>query len=604
MIDSMTSPDGWTPLRDTRRTAAPAARGAKSTVKPSMNPGLGNGLVVTPFTTLARVHVLSTIGDGCIAVALAGSIFFSIDPSDARWRVALYLILTIAPFAIVTPLLGPAIDRARGGRRGMVMGSLTLRMLVAFFMSRHIDSLLLFPEAFAMLVLQKGYHVSKAALVPVVCPHEDELIQANSKLALLSSVGALIGGAFGIALIALFGNSASTILAVFVFGVGVVAASKLPQVQIASKPVDATEKLEVRGANIILAATAIAVMRGIVGFTTFLLAFHLRAGEDGVDTTEIGAGVGAAMGTVRGVDIVGNPGPPQWHLGVAGLAVGAGALLGAKYAPTVRDRTGEERIVLGALVVTGTTAFLGAWGGGIAGIAMLAFGVGISAAMGKLGFDALVQRDAPLANHGRAFAKFEGRFQLTWAIGAFAAVVIHLPIQLGAFLVAVAAGLAAVSYELGRRTDRVRRSSRVREALRERVPASAVERIESNRAVQIFRPIAERVSRFKHTASRTIDRSFDKPPPTKVETAMRAPVARPLRGDATVVAPVPGPIEATDPQVQTGRADDVDNNPTTPIDHVQWASPAAPEISGDGVWISPTDPPATPGEDGQFRLWD
>lgn len=600
MIDLMTSPDGWTPLRATRRTAA---SGVSPPARREKDPGLGNGLVATPFTQLARVHALSTIGDGCIAVALAGSIFFSIDPADARWRVALYLILTIAPFAIVTPLLGPAIDRARGGRRGMVMGSLALRALVAFFMSRHIDSLLLFPEAFAMLVLQKGYHVSKAALVPAVCPHEDELIQANSKLALLSSVGVLIGGAFGIALIALFGSSASTILAVAVFATGVLAASQLPQVQIASEPVDATEKLEVRGANIILAATAIAVMRGIVGFTTFLLAFHLRAGEDGVDTTETGAAVGAAMGTIRGIDIVGTPGPPQWHLGVAGLAVGAGAVLGAKYAPTVRDRVGEERIVLGALVVTATTAFLGAWGGGIAGIAMLAFGVGISASMGKLGFDALVQRDAPRANHGRVFAKFEGRFQLTWALGAFTAVVIRFPIQLGAFMVAVAAALAAVSYELGRRTDRVRRSSRVREALRERVPASAVERIEANRAVQIFRPIAERVSQFKRTASRTIDRSLDKSSATKVRDP-KAPVARPLRGDATIVAPVPGPVSPTEPQVQTGSADDVDNSPATPIDQVQWASPAAPEISGDGVWISPTDPPATPGDDGQFRLWD
>ena len=35
--------------------------------------------------------------DAMVAVALAGSIFFSIDPSAARWRVALYLVLTIAP---------------------------------------------------------------------------------------------------------------------------------------------------------------------------------------------------------------------------------------------------------------------------------------------------------------------------------------------------------------------------------------------------------------------------------------------------------------------------------------------------------------------------
>lgn len=585
MIDSMTSSDGWSPLRDTRRTPS---SGAPAPSRPQRTTGFGNGLVVTPFTRLARVHVLSTIGDGCIAVALAGSIFFSIDPADARWRVALYLLLTIAPFAVVTPLLGPAIDRARGGRRGLIIGSLLMRALVAFFMSRHIDSLFLFPEAFAMLVLQKGYHVSRTALVPSVCPREDELIQANSKLALLSSVGALIGGALGIILIAIFGNSASTILAVIVFLIGALAALQLPQAQVASAPVDATERHQVRGANIILAATAIAVMRGIVGFTTFLLAFHLRAGEDGVDTSGSGAAVGAAMGTVRGIDIVGTPGPPQWHLGVAGVAAGAGALLGAKYAPIVRDRTSEERIVLGAMAATATTAVLGAWGGGITGTAMLAFGVGVSAAMGKLGFDALVQRDAPSANHGRAFAKFEGRFQLTWAVGAFIAVVIRFPIQLGAILVALAAGFAAVSYELGRRTDRVRRSSRVREAIRDRVPASAVERIGSNRAVQVFRPIADRVAKMNN--------------PTVV--ANRGTAARPKRPDPTLIAPIPGPAGPSEPQVQTGRPDDVDSGGSTPIDQVQWASPSEPEVSGEGVWVSPTEPPDTPEEGGQYRLWE
>jgi hypothetical protein len=582
MIETMTSPHGWTPLRDSRR---PRSSGAPSTPRKPGNHGLGNGLVVTPFTQLARVHVLSVMGDGLIAVALAGSIFFSIDPADARWRVALYLVLTIAPFAVVTPLLGPAIDRARGGRRGMIIGSLVVRAIVAFFMSRHIDSLLLFPEAFAMLVLQKAYGVSRTALVPAVCPREEELIQANSKLALLSSVGALIGGTFGVALIAIFGGAASTILAVFVFLVAALAAAQLPQVQVAAAPVDATERLEVRGANIILAATAIAVMKGIVGFTTFLLAFHLRAGDNGVDTSGTGAAVGAAMGTVRGIDILGTPGPPQWHLGVAGLAAGGGALLGAKYAPTVRDRSSEERIVLGALVATGSAALLAAWGGGITGTAMLAFGVGISAAMGKLGFDALVQRDAPRANHGRVFSKFEGRFQLTWALGAFMAVVIRFPVQLGAFLVALAAGFAAVSYEVGRRTDRVQRSSRVREAIRDRVPSAAVERIGSHRAVQKFRPIAERVA------------SLNKP------KMAAAPSPNP-GADPTLISPVPGAPSSSEPQVQTGRADDIDGGASVPLDQVEWSPQTAPELSGDGVWITPTQPPATPEEDGQYRLWE
>lgn len=585
----MTESDGWAPLRDVRRSST-------DTPRPEQPPqGIGNGLVVTPFTRLARVHALSVIGDGCIAVALAGSIFFSIDPADARWRVALYLVLTIAPFAIVTPLLGPAIDRARGGRRGMIIGSLITRVIIAFFMSRHIDSLLLFPEAFAMLVLQKAYGVSRTALVPAVVPREEELIQANSKLALISSIGAVVGGTFGVILIAIFGNAASTILAMFVFSLGAVAALALPQVQVAAEPVDDTERLEVRGANILLGATAIAVMRGIVGFTTFLLAFHLRAGDDGVDLTEVGSGVGAAAAIVQGadvIDVIGTEGPPQWHLGVAGLAAGAGAFLGARYAPVVRDRTSEERIVFGALVAIAITASLGAWGGGITGTAMLAFGVAISAATAKLGFDALVQRDAPRTNYGRQFAKFEGRFQLFWALGAFLAVISRIPIQFGALLVALAAIFAAVSYELGRRTDRVQQSSRLAEVIRSRVPNEAVEKLGANKAVQRFKPLASRFASLKAVT-----------PAAEVDHAAQLNETEQL--DPTLVHHgVDETVSDKSPEVQTGRADDADRGVGTPIDRVDWATPVGPQVSGDGVWVNPKDPPGTLGDDGQYRLWD
>ena len=588
----MTDPDGWAPLRDAHRRSSTEEPRAPRTPQ-----GIGNGLLVTPFTRLARVHALSVIGDGAIAVALAGSIFFSIDPSDARWQVALYLLLTIAPFAVVTPLLGPAIDRARGGRRGMIIGSLVARAVIAFFISRHIDSLLLFPEAFAMLVLQKAYGVSRTALVPAVVPREEELIEANSKLALISSIGAVVGGTFGVVLIAIFGNAASTILAIFIFIAAAVAALALPQVQVAAEPVDITEKLEVRGANIVLAATAIAIMRGIVGFTTFLLAFHLRAGEDGVDLSEPGSGFGAAAAVAQGVDVsdvLGTPGPPQWHFGVAGLAAGAGAFLGARYAPIVRDRTNEERIVFGALVVIAIAAFLGAWGGGITGTALLAFGVAISAGMAKLGFDALVQRDAPRTNYGRQFAKFEGRFQLFWAFGAFLAVVSRIPIQFGALLIALAAGFAAVSYELGRRTDRVQQSSRLAEAIRNRVPPEAVEKLGSNKAVQRLKPLASRMTKLKQNVA----------PAPAASAAIVVPEGN---LDPTLVqlsAQEPGDADAVAPKVQTGRADDVDKSAAAPIDQVDWATPVGPQVSGDGVWLTPKDPPTTLGEDGQYRLWD
>ncbi|MEM8905485.1 MAG: hypothetical protein AAGF02_17410, partial [Actinomycetota bacterium] len=77
--------------------------------------------VVTPFTRVARTHAVLVAGDALIALALAGSLFFSIEPDAARTRIALYLAFTIAPFALVSPLIGPAIDRARGGRRLMIV---------------------------------------------------------------------------------------------------------------------------------------------------------------------------------------------------------------------------------------------------------------------------------------------------------------------------------------------------------------------------------------------------------------------------------------------------------------------------------------------------
>lgn len=565
---------GWEPLRSPGRARAPRSE-APVQARPS---GLGDGLVVTSFTKLARVQVLSSIGDGLIAVALAGSIFFSIDPSDARWRVALYLVLTIAPFAIVTPLLGPAIDRAKGGRRLMIVGSLALRAIVAFLMIRHIDSLLLFPEAFVMLVLQKAYFVSRAAIVPAVCPREDELIEANSKLSLISAFAGVFGGAIGAMLVFLFDNGGwATGAAALFFIAGAFAAVQVPQVQVAAEPPDITEKLEVRGANIVLAASAVGIMRAAVGFTTFLLAFHLRAGEDGIDRTEPGAALGAEIGAERfGVDVAGTPGPPTWHFGAAGLAVGVGAFLGARYAPRIRESTREERIVSGALICVAATAYLGAWGGGIAGIMLLSFGVGLSAALAKLGFDALVQRDAPLANHGRTFARFEGRFQLMWAFGAFLPVIIPIGIRLGTLFIALAATFAAVSYEFGRHTDTVQRSSRVRRAIRERVPdADVVDRLG---LTPVF-------SRFGLSGARE-GKAPSAVPPTSDELL-----------DPTTVAPRP------DQTSQPAESTAVESN--------RWSQEPDPHLSsGHGVWLEPDagdDPTVNisrePGEDGQYRLW-
>lgn len=404
---------------------------------------------MTPFVRLARVHALSAASDGAITAALAGSIFFSISPEESRGRVALALLLTMAPFAVVTPLIGPAIDRAAGGRRMMIMATLIGRVILAFLMIRHFDTLLLFPEAFGILVLQKGYAVAKSAVVPQYVTNEQDFVSANSRLALISSIagpsGAAIAGAFSI----IGGPAFAAAIAMIGFIVATILAFQLPKIVVAPEPQEEAERAELRDAKILLAATSMAVIRGVVGFVTMLLMFQLRGGKEALDLSGDGAALGGASATARGIDITGDPRAPVWHFGLVGLFAVTGSLSGAQLAPVARARVVEERILAGALVGIVTVALFTAVNGAIIGAALLGFVVSFGTVTGKLAFDALVQRDAPDANYGRSFARFEARFQLAFAVGAFVPVMIRLGVSVGALLVATAAAAALFSYVAG-----------------------------------------------------------------------------------------------------------------------------------------------------------
>jgi len=419
---------------------------------------------VSRFTRLARVQVFSTSGDALLTVALAGSIFFSLDANAARGRTALYLLLTMAPFAIVAPLIGPAIDRVRGGRRWMVMASCAGRAVVALAMARYVDSLILFPLAFAALGLGKGYHVAKSALVPTLVRRDEELVEANSKLALISGISSAVAGPVA-ALLGLLGAPVPLVLAAVVFGVGAAQAVKLPSEAVATEPVDAQELAELRSAGILLAASATAIMRLIVGFLIFLLAFELKE----ADAATIWYGV------ILAASVVGN-------------------FAGALTAPLLRRFVREERMLAGVLLAIGVVGVATAWASGYTAAAMLAFVVGLAAGMGKLAFDAIVQRDAPDANQGRSFARFETRFQLVWVMGALIPVIIPAGImnqRLGFLLIAGAALFGAVTYVGGLRAT-ARGEATPTDRLRAKVPTpQALDRLRGSvRRVWPARPAA------------------------------------------------------------------------------------------------------------------
>jgi len=354
----------------------------------------------SPFVRLARVHGLSSAGDAIVAVALAGSLFF-IDPEAARSRVLLYLLLSVAPFVLVV---------------------------------------------FIHMVLGKSYAVAKASVVPSTVQSDAELVEKNSRLAVLtavSSVAALpaaVGQLIG-------GSQVTTLLAAVAYLLSAVAATRLAKSDTSNA--DAGPAVETTG-NVFLASSGMAVMRGIVGFMTFLFAFKFGGRADELELAGIGRAVGAGVRSAI-LDIEGQ-GRSLWKLGLLGACTAGGSFIGSFLAPRLRERYAEGKLLLGGLSATTVVALLATWVGGLSGASVLAFVVGFSAATSKVAFDAIVQRDAVGANHGAAFARFESRFQVAWVIGALVPVIFPIGIRVGALIMAAAAAFAAASYYFGGRS--------------------------------------------------------------------------------------------------------------------------------------------------------
>ena len=375
---------------------------------------------LSPFARLARTHVLVAAADALVAIALANSLFFDLDPNDARWKVFLYLALTMAPLAVAAPFIGPALDRSVGGRRWMLIGVTFGRAVVCFVMIDDLQSLLLFPEAFAVLAMGKAYAVSRSAIVPTVVQDDAELVEANSKLQLLSGLAVPLAAIPAGLAFAIAGSEGVLVVAVIVYLAAAIAGLRIPKTQIAATPATAKESAELHGAGIRLAASAMGLVRGIVGFLTFLVLFDLR--DD-----------------------------PTWQIGAVLLLSGAGALVASAVAPSLRRGLPEERMLMLALSVAVAGGLTAAWVGDLPGCMLLAAVVAIVSTSGRLAFDSLVQRDAPDANRGRSFASFELRFQIVWVVGAVIPVLVRIPLTVGFLAIAGVAGFALFTYTAGQR---------------------------------------------------------------------------------------------------------------------------------------------------------
>ena len=407
----------------------------------------------TAFGRLALVHVLMMAGDTFVTISLAGSLFFSVSPTEAKTKVLAYLLLTIAPFAVVSPLLGPLIDRSSSGRRILVALSALARAVLCVLMSQHLNGWILFPLAFLVLVSSKLYVVTRGTLVPEMARTDQFADHArgvdaagwptrtndaepgfagfNAQLTLLGTMVGLLAGFVGVGILKSIGATSVLIVASIIFLVATFASLRLRRPTPARRvdnpalaPVQRDlQVLQPHGdTEVSWGLTATAIVRFTVGFSTFLLAFGLRRSH---------AGLG-------------------WFAAALVLS-GLGALAGLGLVTRVRNRLPESTLLTLSLLAIALGAALATFDAVAPVQVILAAWLGACAAVAQPSFDAITQRHVPEGAQGQTFARFAVRQQLLWVIGATIPVAVALNFADGDGIVAVLAGVTGVVYGLGRR---------------------------------------------------------------------------------------------------------------------------------------------------------
>ena len=422
----------------TRRVSHAVRSGARTTARATATGGQRTGRAFRTFARrdgadesgLARyieMHSVQVGADAALTVSLAGTVF-AMPTDEARSAVALFLVLTMAPFVLLAPFVGPVLDRFRHGRRWAIGTTLAVRGFFAWVLASALvsDSPWVFPLALVCLVASRSYAVARAAAIPRLLPPRLDLVTANSRIMIAGLIGMGVGGALagGVSRI---GPEWSLRLAFVVYIVATVMAIRLPS-QVDTPVTDETPRIRpplrsrpeerlrnlpprVRHALVIMCGA-----RFLVAFLTVFLLFLLR--ENPIPGWSTPLVIGAA-------------------LGAAGVGNVVGSLLGnRKVAPPPTPTL----VVLGLLGVASAVVaalFYAVWS-----LLLLAFVGGISAQLGKLCLDSIVQSEVPESRHSRVFAWLETTLQLAWVAGGALAIV--LPLEPG-----IGFGTAAVVVALG-----------------------------------------------------------------------------------------------------------------------------------------------------------
>lgn len=416
-------PGGWRRLP--ARTARGLVAGGSSAVAGARRFTHAGGAGESGLARLLELHAFSTAGDAAIAVSLAGTLFFTVPTEQASGQVALFLAVTMLPFAIVAPLIGPFLDRFRRGRRWAIGATMAIRGFCCWVLATAVvdESPAFYVAALACLVASKAYGITRAAAVPRLLPEAFTLVKANSRISLTGTAAAALSAPLAVGFAAI-GPSWSLRYAFVLFVVATILAIVLPE-RVDSVDADEQETLRI-GPGISISRAVVSglrcnvAVRLLTGFLTIHMAFVLRDPP-------------AALNW---------PGHPTILMALVIGAAGLGNAIGVALGALTRSHRPERVVVASfalATVAVLVTALLPFW--------PVLIGLGLSAglcqSLGKLSLDALIQRDVDEAVRTSMFARSETLLQLSWVIGGLLGIALFVgAVPLSLALASVSAVLA------------------------------------------------------------------------------------------------------------------------------------------------------------------
>ena len=362
------------------------------------------------FTFLMGAQWFAQMADGIVGAALAKLITFGgqagFDVEAARsTRDALFIVLmTFLPYSLFSPFVGVLIDRwdrrrlliGANGLRTVILGAIVALGIATFGDAALFICFLLILAGTRLLLAIKG------ASLPAVLGERD-LVQGNSISQAGSALFQLFGAGVALVLSESIDSRIILIGGVFGYAVATLSAWSIRKLGYGTRVEPLGRELGRLFHDLADGVREVA-RRAAAGLS--LLSFLVVRSMLTLSVLATGFLARDLIGEESGVALV------------AGAVGALGAGLGFVLAYVLRTRVKPTTIVSGALILGGVGML--AFGGIIntLGISLMAFAVGLSFFLGKVGVDTLMQQSLSDSFRGRGFSFQDLVYNLSWIIPA------------------------------------------------------------------------------------------------------------------------------------------------------------------------------------------